>query len=326
MSASGLTVEPAVPEQRLLGESAAMRSVRAQIAKISPTPSNVLITGESGTGKEIVASAIHAASPRHAQAFVPINCGAIPEALLESQLFGHVRGAFTTAVQASPGLFAAADRGTIYLDEIGDLPLHMQVKLLRVIEEKIVWAVGSIKPVLIDARIIASTNRDFAKEIEDGRFRKDLFYRLNVVHIALPPLRERREDIALLVEHFVRALNLKLSTKFLGVDPEALSVLMNHPWKGNVRELEHVLESAMILGEGDAISLPDLPDYLATASGELAASDALRDVTRRFERQHIMAVLTQTQFDKKEAARRLGISLASLYRKIGEHAIQANDT
>jgi two-component system response regulator PilR (NtrC family) len=326
MSASGLTVEPAVPEQRLLGESAAMRSVRAQIAKISPTPSNVLITGESGTGKEIVASAIHAASPRHAQAFVPINCGAIPEALLESQLFGHVRGAFTTAVQASPGLFAAADRGTIYLDEIGDLPLHMQVKLLRVIEEKIVWAVGSIKPVLVDARIIASTNRDFAKEIEDGRFRKDLFYRLNVVHIALPPLRERREDIALLVEHFVRALNLKLSTKFLGVDPEALSVLMNHPWKGNVRELEHVLESAMILGEGDAISLPDLPDYLATASGELAASDALRDVTRRFERQHIMAVLTQTQFDKKEAARRLGISLASLYRKIGEHAIQANDT
>jgi len=326
MSASGLTVEPAVPEQRLLGESAAMRSVRAQVAKISPTPSNVLITGESGTGKEIVARAIHAASPRHAQAFVPINCGAIPEALLESQLFGHVRGAFTTAVQASPGLFAAADRGTIYLDEIGDLPLHMQVKLLRVIEEKIVWAVGSTKPVLVDARIIASTNRELVKEIEDGRFRKDLFYRLNVVHIALPPLRERREDITLLVEHFVRALNLKLSTKFLGVDQEALGVLMNHPWKGNVRELEHVLESAMILGEGDMISLPDLPDYLVTATGESVASDVLRDVTRRFERQHIMAVLTQTQFDKKEAARRLGISLASLYRKIGEYAIQANDT
>jgi len=326
MSASGLTVEPALPEQRLLGESAAMRSVRAQVAKISPTPSNVLITGESGTGKEIVARAIHAASPRHAQAFVPINCGAIPEALLESQLFGHVRGAFTTAVQASPGLFAAADRGTIYLDEIGDLPLHMQVKLLRVIEEKIVWAVGSTKPVLVDARIIASTNRELVKEIEDGRFRKDLFYRLNVVHIALPPLRERREDIALLVEHFVRALNLKLSTKFLGVDQEALGVLMNHPWKGNVRELEHVLESAMILGEGDMISLPDLPDYLVTATGESVASDVLRDVTRRFERQHIMAVLAQTQFDKKEAARRLGISLASLYRKIGEYAIQANDT
>jgi len=325
MSAPGLTVEPAVPVQSLLGESAAMRSVRAQVAKISPTPSNVLITGESGTGKEIVARAIHAGSPRHAQAFVPINCGAIPEALLESGLFGHVRGAFTSAVKDSPGLFAAADRGTIFLDEIGDLPLHMQVKLLRVIEEKNVWAVGSTKPVLIDARLIASTNRDLVKEIEGRRFREDLFYRLNVVHIALPPLRERREDIGLLVKHSIRALNVKLSTKFAGVDQEALGVLMNHPWKGNVRELEHVLESAMILGEGDVVALPDLPDYLVTATGELAVGDGLRDVTRRFERQHILAVLTQTQFDKKEAARRLGISLASLYRKIGEHAIQAED-
>src|SRR2546425_3644041 len=194
MNASVPTVEHTVLEQSLLGQNAAMRNVRAQVAKISLTPSSVLITGESGTGKEIVARAIHAASSRHAQAFVPINCGAIPEALLESQLFGHVRGAFTTAVQASPGLFAAADRGTIYLDEIGDLPLHMQGKLLRVIEEKIVWAVGSTKPVLIDARIIASSNRDLVKEIEAARFREDLFYRLNVVHIALPPLRERRED------------------------------------------------------------------------------------------------------------------------------------
>jgi len=324
MNASVPTVEHTVLEQSLLGENAAMRSVRAQVAKISLTPSNVLITGESGTGKEIVARAIHAASPRYTQAFVPINCGAIPEALLESQLFGHVRGAFTTAVQASPGLFAAADRGTIYLDEVGDLPLHMQVKLLRVIEEKNVWALGSTKPVQIDARIIASTNRDLMKDIAAARFREDLFYRLNVVHIALPPLRERREDIALLVEYFVHALNVKLSTKFLGVDQEALNVLTNNPWKGNVRELEHVLESAMILGEGDMISLPDLPDYLVTAIGELAASAALRDVTRRFERQHILAVLTQTHFDKKEAARRLGISLAHLYRKIGEHAIQAN--
>jgi transcriptional regulator with PAS, ATPase and Fis domain len=314
----------AVPEQSLLGKSAAMRSVRALVVKVSAIPSNVLISGESGTGKEIVAHAIHAASPRHMHAFVPINCGAIPEALLESQLFGHVRGAFTSAVQASPGLFAAADRGTIFLDEIGDLPLHMQVKLLRVIEEKNVWAVGSTKSVSVDARIIASTNRDLMKEIEGERFRGDLFYRLNVVHIALPPLRERREDIGLLVEHFVRALNLKLSTKFLGVDQEALSVLMNQPWKGNIRELQHVLESAMILGEEDVISLPDLPDYLVKATGELAVSDALRDVTRRFERQHILAVLTHTQFDKKEAARRLGISLASLYRKLGEHAIHAN--
>src|SRR3989454_578296 len=206
-----------------------MRSVRAQVAKVSSTPSNVLITGESGTGKEIVARAIHAAIPRHAQAFVPINCGAIPEALLESQLFGHVRGAFTSAVQASPGLFAAADRGTIYLDEIGDLPPHMQVKLLRVIEEKIVWAVGSIKPVLIDARIIASTNRDLVKEIEGGRFREDLFYRLNVVHIAMTPLRERREEGPLLLADFFPAPNPKLSTQVFGVRPEPPRLSMKHP-------------------------------------------------------------------------------------------------
>src|SRR5438094_5986273 len=176
MNASVPTVELTVLEQRLLGENAAMRSVRAQVAKISLTPSNVLITGESGTGKEIVARAIHAASARRTQALVPINCGAIPEALLESQLFGHVRGAFTSAVQASPGLFVAAQGGTIYLDEIGDLPLHMQVKLLRVLEEKSVWAVGATKPVLTDVRILASTNRDLGEEIKAGRFREDLFY------------------------------------------------------------------------------------------------------------------------------------------------------
>src|SRR3989442_4014019 len=216
MNASVHTVEHTVLEQSLLGQNAAMRNVRAQVAKISLTPSSVLITGESGTGKEIVAGAIHAASPRHAQAFVPINCGAIPEALLESQLFGHVRGAFTSAVQASPGLFAAADRGTIYLDEIGDLPLHMQVKLLRVIEEKIVWAVGSTKPVVIDARIIASTNRDLVKDIEGGRFREDLFYRLNVVHIALPPLRERREDLAPPVERLLLPPQPKACARIFG--------------------------------------------------------------------------------------------------------------
>ena len=315
-----------VSEQSLLGESAVMRTVRAQVAKIGPMPSNVLITGESGTGKEIVARAVHAGSARREQVLVPINCGAIPEALLESQLFGHVRGAFTSAVQASPGLFVAAQGGTIYLDEIGDLPLHMQVKLLRVIEEKNVWAVGATKPVPIDVRILASTNRDLHEEIAAGRFREDLYYRLNVVHISLPALRERREDIPLLVEHFVRALNAKLATSFQGVDPEALGLLMSQAWKGNVRELEHVLESAMILGEGGMISLPDLPEYLMSLTGAAEReSDVLRDVTRRFERQHILAILAQTGFDnKKEAARRLGISLASLYRKIGEYAIQTD--
>jgi two-component system response regulator PilR (NtrC family) len=314
-------VERAVFEQTLVGKSAAMRAVLAQLAKISPTPSNVLITGESGTGKELVAWAIHGASPRVGHPFVPINCGAIPDALLESQLFGHVRGAFTSAVQASPGLFVAADRGTIFLDEIGDLPLHLQVKLLRVIEERQVWSVGGTKPVRSDVRIIASTNRDLATAVDAGRFREDLFYRLNVVHIALPPLRDRREDIPLLIEHFIHTLNRKLSRKCLGVDRDTLHALMNHSWKGNVRELEHVLESGMILSEGNVIGLGDLPPQVATGSGEPATGLALRDVTRRAERQHILAVLAHTRSDKKEAARLLGIGLTSLYRKLGELAI-----
>jgi two-component system response regulator PilR (NtrC family) len=312
-------VESASLNKRLLGESAAMQAVRAQVAKSGPALSNVLITGESGTGKELVARAIHAASPRREQPFVPINCGAIPESLLESQLFGHVRGAFTSAVQTSPGLFAAADTGTVFLDEIGEMPVHVQVKLLRVIEEKQVWAVGSVKPRRIDIRIVASTNRDLTKEVEAGRFRDDLFYRLKVVQIVLPSLRERRDDIPLLVDHFIREFNLKLSRRVAGVDPEALRALMAYPWKGNVRELEHVIESTMILSDGEVLTVRDLPRGFL--GGPTPQSDSLRDVSRQSERQHIMAVLAQTRFDKREAARILGISLASLYRKLGERRI-----
>jgi len=312
-------VESAAPDGSLLGESAAMLAVRTQVARTGPAVSNVLITGESGTGKELVAHAIHAASPRCGQAFVPINCGAIPESLLESQLFGHVKGAFTSAVQGSPGLFAAADHGTVFLDEIGEMPVHLQVKLLRVIEEKQVWAVGSTKPVRADIRIIASTNRDLAKEVETGRFRCDLFYRLNVVHIALPPLREHREDIPLLADHFIREFNLKLGRRVRGIDRDALRVLMAYPWKGNVRELEHVIESGMILSDGDILTVGDLPRCVVGESG--SASESLRELNRQSEHQHIMAVLAQTQFDKRKAARILGISLASLYRKLGERRV-----
>jgi two-component system response regulator PilR (NtrC family) len=310
-------VECAALDKSLLGESAALQLVRAQVAKAGPALSNVLITGESGTGKELVARAIHAASPRSGKPFVPINCGAIPEPLLESQLFGHMRGAFTSAVQSSPGLFAAADHGTVFLDEIGEMPVHMQVKLLRAIEEKQVWAVGSVKPLRVDIRIIASTNRDLDKEIEAGGFRDDLYYRLKVIQIVLPPLRERREDIPVLVDHFIREFNLKLSRQVRGVDGSVLRALMGYGWKGNVRELEHVIESAMILSEGEVLALGDLPrDFLR---GPAPQSDSLREVSRQSERQHIMAVLAQTRFDKREAARILGISLASLYRKLGEH-------
>ena len=312
-------VESSVPDRSLLGESAAMHAVRTQIARTGPAVSNVLITGESGTGKELVARAIHAASPRHGQPFVPINCGAIPEALLESQLFGHVKGAFTSAAQASPGLFAAADHGTVFLDEIGEMPVHLQVKLLRVIEEKQVWPVGGTKPVRADIRIIASTNRDLAKEVEAGRFRGDLFYRLNVVHIALPQLRERREDIPMLVDHFIREFNLKLSRRVRGVDAHVLRAFMGYGWKGNVRELEHVIESAMILSDGQVLSLRDLPSGFAGQPEP--RSESLRELIRQSERQHIMAALSRTEFDKREAARVLGISLASLYRKLGERQI-----
>jgi len=312
-------VQSAVPDRSLLGESAAMHAVRTQVARTGPTVSNVLITGESGTGKELVARAIHAASPRHGQAFVPINCGAIPEALLESQLFGHVKGAFTSAVQGSPGLFAAADHGTVFLDEIGEMPVHLQVKLLRVIEEKQVWAVGSTKPVRVDIRIIASTNRDLAKEVEAGRFRDDLFYRLKVVQIVLPPLRDHRGDIPLLADHFIREFNLKLGRRVRGIDRNALRALMSYPWKGNVRELEHVIESAMILTDGEVLAVGDLPRGLI---GEVVSrNESLRELNRQSEREHILAVLAQTQFDKRKAARILGISLASLYRKLDERRV-----
>jgi transcriptional regulator with PAS, ATPase and Fis domain len=292
-----------------------MHSVREQIARCAPTPSNVLITGESGTGKELAARAVHAASPRRQRRLVPVNCVAIPETLLESQLFGHVRGAFTSAVQANPGLFVAANSGTLFLDEIGELSVPLQAKLLRVIEEKQVWAVGATRPQPVDVRLIASTNRDLAAEVDAGRFRADLFYRLKVVHVTLPPLRQRREDIPVLVDHFIRRLNVKLSRRFQGIEPEALRLLENHDWKGNVRELEHVLEGAMILGEGDFLCAGHLAEEIAAASRGSSPTD-LREAVRGFARRHVQDVLARTQQNKRDAARLLGISLASLYRKL----------
>ncbi|MGH7302831.1 MAG: sigma-54-dependent transcriptional regulator [Candidatus Rokuibacteriota bacterium] len=298
----------------LVGESDAIRALHEQITLAARTPSNVLITGESGAGKELVARAVHAEGARHDAAFVAINCGAIPEALLESQLFGHVRGAFTTAVQANQGLFVAANQGSLFLDEIGEMPLPLQVKLLRVIEDKCVLPVGGTKPLPVDTRIIASTNRDLEREVEAGRFREDLFYRLNVVHLVVPPLRERRGDIPVLVDHLVHRLNTKLGTRCLGVERDALWSLIGRPWKGNVRELENVLERAIVLGGNDLISMRDLSAEPATSQG--TAPQDLRGAVRRFERQHLMEVLASTQSDKRKAARALGISLASLYRKL----------
>jgi len=306
---------PHVTEQTLVGESPSMVAVRAHIARCATSPSNVLITGESGAGKELVAAAIHAASTRSARPFIPVNCGAIPETLIESQLFGHLRGAFTNALSANPGLFVAADHGTLFLDEIGELPHALQVKLLRVIEDRQVWPVGATRPVPVDVRIIASTNRELPAEVAAGRFREDLFYRLNVVHITLPPLRERRGDIPLLVKHLMRRLNAKLRTAFVAIEPEALRTLVQQPWKGNVRELENVLERAMVLGGGHTLSLEHFADDAHAPLTPVERS--LRDALRQFERQYVKDVLVEAGFDKRQAARLLRISLASLYRKLG---------
>src|SRR5262245_13002235 len=309
-----LDVPPRGGASPLVGESPAMLALRDQIARTARTPSTVLITGESGVGKELVARALHAVSARRDRPFIAVNCGAIPEALLESQLFGHVRGAFTSAVQANPGLFSAADRGTLLLDEIGELPPPLQVKLLRVMEDRLVWPVGATRPLPVDLRIIASTNRDLAGEVLAGRFRQDLYYRLDVVHLKVPPLRERVADIPLLVDHLVGRLNAKLGTGFLGVEREALRALAARPWKGNVRELENALERAMVLGSGALLSLADLS--APEDSTRAARPHDLREAVRQFERKHLSEVLDEAPLDKRKAADLLGISLASLYRKL----------
>jgi two-component system response regulator PilR (NtrC family) len=306
----------------LVGQSSAMREVMILIKRVAPAPSTVLITGESGVGKEVVARAIHHFSERNEAIFLPVNCGAIPETLLESQLFGHVRGAFTGAVSNQEGLFQRARHGTIFLDEISDLPLGLQVKLLRLIENKEVLAVGATTPVRVDVRIIAASNRDLRRHVEAGHFRDDLYYRLNVFGIEIPPLRERREDIPALVDHFIRLHNRELRRSFKGADAATLKVFLSLPWKGNVRELDNVIEHAMILGEGDWITLADLPRGLRD-DGALAvpAGDNLREALRAYERAHIHAVLNRVDNDKRQAAEHLGVSLSSLYRKLEELGI-----
>ena len=307
----------------LIGRSAAMRDVMRLVQRVAPTKSTVLITGESGAGKEVVARAIHHFSEQRDRIFLPVNCGAIPEHLLESQLFGHLRGSFTGAVNNQEGLFARARGGTIFLDEIGDLPLGLQVKILRAIEQKEILPVGATSPSKVDVRVIAATNSELPKAVAEGRFREDLFYRLNVVGIEIPPLRERREDIPPLIEHFVRMHNRELKRSFKGVDAATMKILMAAHWKGNVRELDNVIEHAMILGEGDWITPADLPRALkGDAAVEASpANDDLREALRTYEKAHIESVLRKTDHDKKAAAEVLGVSLSSLYRKIEELAI-----
>ena len=301
---------------RLVGHSPAMESIRSLIAKVGPADSNVLVSGESGTGKELVARALHEAGRGSGKPFVAVNCAALPRELVESELFGHTRGAFTGAIRERTGHFVLASSGTLFLDEIGELPLELQPKLLRALESDEILPVGASRPVRVDVRVIAATNRDLESEIEAGRFRDDLFYRLKVIEIPLPPLRERKEDIPPLVEHLLERLNRKLGKRVLGLDHAAMQVVMSAPWKGNVRELENVLERAVLLGESDYLGLSDLPPDLTGAVHFPEQSDDLRAAVRAYEAQHIRHVLRACGGNREEAARRLGVNPSTLYRHL----------
>jgi len=307
----------------IIGQSPQMREVFAMIRRLSRTNSTVLITGPTGTGKDLVASAIHYNSERSKNPLVPVNCSAIPENLLESELFGHTKGAFTGAHRDKPGMFEIADGGTLFLDEVGEIPLHLQVKLLRSMEQKEIQRVGGTEPKKVNVRILAATNRDLLSEVEERRFREDLYYRLNVVEVCLPALADRKEDLPLLVDHFIRKKNTELKTGFKSVSNEVMRRLMSYRWKGNVRELENVIERAMILGEGDVIQVADLPPTVNGAELLPEVRDPLKEAVAAFEARHIAAMLERCDGDKRLAAEKLSISLSSLYRKIDELGVIA---
>lgn len=313
----------AEPVELIIGESPPMKQAIELARKVAPLPSTILILGESGTGKELFAKAIH----RFAQQakpttglFLAVNCAAIPENLLENQLFGHRKGAFTGADKDRDGLFVHAGAGTVFLDEIGEASLAIQAKLLRAIEQKEVIPVGANEPVRVEARIVAATNKELEKEVAGGRFREDLFYRLNVVSLRLPPLRERREDIPQLVDAMLAKHARAMGKAIRGCSHEAMAILREHNWKGNVRELDNTVQRAVIFAEGSLIQLKDLPAELAPVGPDPFAIDALGEAIERFEKLHIERILRQTP-DRKEAAKRLSIGLSSLYRKIEQHRI-----
>ncbi|HVR60761.1 MAG TPA: sigma-54 dependent transcriptional regulator, partial [Polyangia bacterium] len=341
---------------RLVGQSQAIKHVYAVVEKVANTPSTVLITGESGTGKELIARALHDNSSRHNGPFIKINCAAIPKTLMESELFGYEKGAFTGAVGAKPGRFELAHGGTLFLDEIGEIPVEMQVKLLRVLQESEFERVGGIKTIKVDVRLITATNRDLMQEIASGSFREDLFYRLNVVPIHIPPLRERREDVPLLASHFIAKFNDRLKKTITAIQPAAMERLIAYNWPGNIRELENVMERTMLFCEGPEIGVSDLPPEVAPPPGAAAAApaahaaetpspvaaaappvaapaaavgaaasslkEAVRAETERVERGLIQRALDETGGNVTQAARKLKISRKSLQTKMKEFGLR----
>ncbi len=319
----------------IIGKSKAMRRVFALIEKVADTESTVLILGESGTGKELVARAIHAASDRREGPFIPVNCGAIPEELLESELFGHEKGAFTGAIKTRIGRFELAHGGTIFLDEIAEMSPKLQVKLLRVLQERTFERIGGTKPIKVDIRVIAATNKDLEKEVKEGRFREDLYYRLNVIPIKLPPLRERLEDIPLLVEHFLARFSNRKKEPIQGISKEALECLMKHDWPGNVRELENVIERMVILSNGPQLTLEDVPEYILEKTGTVKNTAYVQEfdipdegvhlptLVAEFEKNLILKALEKTGWVKNRAAKLLRINRTTLIEKMKKQKIMA---
>ncbi|WAM29997.1 sigma-54-dependent transcriptional regulator [Myxococcus sp. NMCA1] len=325
----------------IIGDSSTIQEVYKIIDKVADTPSTVLITGESGTGKELIATALHGASSRRDKPFIKINCAAIPHTLLESELFGYERGAFTGAVTSKPGRFELADEGTLFLDEIGEIPVEMQVKLLRALQEGEFERVGGIKTTRVDVRLVAATNRDLQAEIEAGRFRKDLYYRLAVVPISLPALRERRSDIPMLARHFVEKYNRRLNKKIEGIADDAMALLQGYGWPGNIRELENLIERVLLFADGPLITARDLPEpvrqgtsvqagaNLASAvasidvpTGEVGLKDIVRMKAAELERDLIVKKLEETGGNVTRAARLLQISRKSLQTKMKEFGLR----
>ena len=314
----------------IIGQSSKMLALYDLLEKIAPTKTNILITGESGTGKELAAKAVHYNSSRKDKPFVTLNCGAIPESLIESELFGHMKGAFTDAITTKKGLFEMADEGTIFLDEISELPLLMQVKLLRVLQDKEFKRVGGTDDIRVDVRIISATNKDLEETVKEKRFREDLFYRLNVIQVKMPPLRDRKEDIPILTAHFLKKFSEELNKNILKVSPEALTMLLNYEYPGNVRELQNIIERAVALGNGNELTPQHLSSYLdEQIQGKRSAIDLdippdgidLEKVIEEIERALLLKALGRTKGIKKKAAELLRINFRSMRYRLEKYGL-----
>ncbi len=314
--------------ENIIGASASLKEVLEKVGKIAIRDTSVLITGESGTGKELIAQAIHFNSPRKGKRFVAINCGALPESILEGELFGYRKGAFTGAKENRQGLLEAADGGTLFLDEVGNLPMNVQKTLLRFLQEQEFMRLGDTKPTKVDVRIISATNADLKQAVKSGSFREDLYYRLNVVNIHLPPLRERRTDIPLLAAHFISQQNSKFGTRVKGLDHDALAAVTRYDWPGNIRQMKNVIEASMAMESGEYLACPvisqfiEVPDAGLVVAGEEGGEGDYSAAMARFEAEYLKGLLSRCGWNVEAAARDAGMNMATMYRKIKKYSLR----